>query len=364
MIIKIGSLLAVGFGEAGTDLIARNIENNGSLNVMIPGKKIMAIYGFCDIRNFTDATEVLEAQVMVFVNEIAEICHEVVNQSGGYPNKNIGDAFLLVWKFRECDTTMIQNSNETLLTFSDPINLCVKQTADIAIFSFVKMIAEIAKSNTLQKYRTNPGLKERIPNYNGVKMGFGLHVGWSIEGPIGSEFKIDASYLGSHVNMSSRLEGATKQYGVPILISEDVYRITTLRMREQMRQIDCVMVKENEKSMDLFTVDVSTDNLIKKIGVSKPADKTPYQKKKAKVLANLDRDKLLAQIAEKRMTMEKWRSDKDIMAMREPFGDYFLNIWKDGFAEFKRGNWASARHSFIRTKVFISQFLGTWCRKF
>ena len=68
MIIKIGSLLAVGFGEAGTDLIARNIENNGSLNVLIPGKKIMAIYGFCDIRNFTDATEVLEAQVMVFVN--------------------------------------------------------------------------------------------------------------------------------------------------------------------------------------------------------------------------------------------------------------------------------------------------------
>lgn len=68
MIIKIGSLLAVGFGEAGTDLIARNIENNGSLNVLTPGKKIMAIYGFCDIRNFTDATEVLEAQVMVFVN--------------------------------------------------------------------------------------------------------------------------------------------------------------------------------------------------------------------------------------------------------------------------------------------------------
>ena len=41
-------------------------------------------------------------------------------------------------------------------------------------------------------------------------MGFGLHVGWAIEGPIGSEFKIDASYLGPHVNMASRLEGATK----------------------------------------------------------------------------------------------------------------------------------------------------------
>ena len=67
----------------------------------MPGKKIMGIYGFCDIRNFTDATEILEAHVMIFVNEIADICHEVVNRSGGYPNKNIGDAFLLVWKFNE-----------------------------------------------------------------------------------------------------------------------------------------------------------------------------------------------------------------------------------------------------------------------
>ncbi len=71
MIVKIGSLLAVGFGEAGTELMAKNIESYGTLNVMMPGKKVMCIYGFCDIRNFTDATEVLEANVMVFVNEIA-----------------------------------------------------------------------------------------------------------------------------------------------------------------------------------------------------------------------------------------------------------------------------------------------------
>ena len=109
MIIKVGTLLAVGFGEAGTELIAKNIESYGSLNVMMPGKKVMCIFGFCDIRNFTDATEVLESKVMVFVNEIAEICHEVVNKVGGNPNKNIGDAFLLVWKFKEDDTVTVQN---------------------------------------------------------------------------------------------------------------------------------------------------------------------------------------------------------------------------------------------------------------
>ena len=48
-----------------------------------------------------------------------------------------------------------------------------------------------------------------MPNYS-VKMGFGLHAGWSIEGAIGSFFKIDASYLSPNVNMASRLEAATK----------------------------------------------------------------------------------------------------------------------------------------------------------
>lgn len=76
---------------------------------MMPGKKVMCIFGFCDIRNFTDATEVLQANVMVFVNEIAQICHEVVNRVGGNPNKNIGDAFLLVWKFNQDDTAVVQN---------------------------------------------------------------------------------------------------------------------------------------------------------------------------------------------------------------------------------------------------------------
>ena len=54
-----------------------------------------------------------------------------------------------------------------------------------------------------------------------VRMGFGLHVGWAIEGAIGSEYKIDASYLSPNVNMASRLEAATKQFGTSILMSED-----------------------------------------------------------------------------------------------------------------------------------------------
>ena len=98
--MKIGHLLALGFGEAGSRIIASNISNGGDINPMMAGVKVQAIFGFCDIRNFTDSTEVLQTKVMLFVNQIAEITHSMVDKHGGSANKNIGDAFLLVWKFR------------------------------------------------------------------------------------------------------------------------------------------------------------------------------------------------------------------------------------------------------------------------
>lgn len=56
----------------------------------------VAVFGFCDIRRFTDTTEVLQEGVMEFVNVIAHLVHTAVAVRGGAANKNIGDAFLLV----------------------------------------------------------------------------------------------------------------------------------------------------------------------------------------------------------------------------------------------------------------------------
>merc|ERR550514_1127982 len=60
-IIKLGGLCALGFREAGSDIIAHNMQSGDSAGVtaMIPGRRVEAVFGFCDIRNFTDATEVL-----------------------------------------------------------------------------------------------------------------------------------------------------------------------------------------------------------------------------------------------------------------------------------------------------------------
>lgn len=50
----------MGFGEAGSRIIAENMRQGDAVNPLIPGKKIISIFGFCDIRTFTNITEVLE----------------------------------------------------------------------------------------------------------------------------------------------------------------------------------------------------------------------------------------------------------------------------------------------------------------
>ncbi len=171
---------------------------------------------------------------MLFVNQIAEITHSQVDKYGGSANKNIGDAFLLVWKFK------------TINDFRDPDNVkpsyANQVISDMSLFSFIKIIAKINKLAHILEYREDPELNKRMPDYK-VKMGFGLHCGWAIEGAIGSFFKIDASYLSPNVNMASRLEAATKQYGVPLLVSGAIYFMFTEEIKTVLREIDCVTVK-------------------------------------------------------------------------------------------------------------------------
>jgi len=85
-------------------------------------------------------------------------------------------------------------------------------------------------------------------------MGFGLHLGWSIEGAIGSVFKIDASYLSPNVNMSSKLEEKTKIYGVQLIFSGDFYEYLSPEAREYARIIDLIET-DGEEDLRLYTID-------------------------------------------------------------------------------------------------------------
>ena len=115
---KLGSLMAIGYGEAGSRIIGQNLQKGDDINPMLPGEKIISIFGFCDIRKFTNATEILKQGVMIFVNEIGHICHGIVDKFSGAANKNVGDAFLFVWKFESDD--MFTNAVGQLILRDNP----------------------------------------------------------------------------------------------------------------------------------------------------------------------------------------------------------------------------------------------------
>ena len=100
-------------------------------------------------------------------------------------------------------------------------------------------------------------LQERMPGFT-VRLGFGLHYGWAVEGAIGSELKIDASYLSPHVNMASRLEAATKQYDTAILVSDSLFTLLSASTQQLCRLVDRVTVKGSNEPVSLYTYDAPT----------------------------------------------------------------------------------------------------------
>eukprot|EP01137_Pigoraptor_chileana_P036750 Opistho-2@32871 len=289
-ISKMAGLLTVGFGEAGTGIIEKNLSDAGELQPMVAGTKVTAIFGFCDIRRFTDATEVLQEDVMIFVNSLAHLIHKQCKDSYGFPNKNVGDAFLLVWKLDQDFRPVLeepgrkghsgdggkgdgagvpsvyptrQRSAMRLSTVC--MRPIVDTAADGALEAFVVVVEELELLNLGKpgvwfgeaEFVKLERIRAAIPAFN-VDIGFGLHFGWAIEGAIGSRYKIDCSYLSPHVNTSSRLEAATKQYGSPILMSGEFVELLSPPFQQMVRKIDRVTVRGSKTPLDLYTYDFHT----------------------------------------------------------------------------------------------------------
>lgn len=85
---------------------------------------------------------------MVFVNEIALIVHSNVDHFQGAANKNIGEAFLLVWKFEDEDVFV--KDDEMML---NPESQRAQFLPDCAFTSFLKIIAKVNRSPMILKYR-------------------------------------------------------------------------------------------------------------------------------------------------------------------------------------------------------------------
>merc|ERR1712196_553607 len=97
-LIKIAAMLQVGFGEAGNNLVAENLKKGDSVDPMVPGRKLLGAYGFCIIDEYEEVLECLGEEILPFTNTAATLVHAAVTSNGGQPNRNLGEAFLCVWK--------------------------------------------------------------------------------------------------------------------------------------------------------------------------------------------------------------------------------------------------------------------------
>jgi hypothetical protein len=56
------------------------------------------IFSVCQIRKFSETTECLLDEIIVFVNKIVKIVHECSKMWDGVPISNYGDRYILAWK--------------------------------------------------------------------------------------------------------------------------------------------------------------------------------------------------------------------------------------------------------------------------
>ena len=330
-IIKIAALLAIGFGEAGRETIKSNMQSNEELNPMSAGKKVNCIFGFCDIRGFAMVNEAIQEKTMIFVNEISEVIHSMVDRFGGAVNKNIGDAFLCAWSLKD---------KEGLDNEVSPDNFVCQRMADLALLSYITSFREINSKMEIYKYKEEPKIKMLLNNYK-VNMGFGLHVGWGIEGAVGSSYKIDCSYLSPNVNIAARLEAATRQYGVNILISGEMYELLSPGIKNLCRCIDIVAVKGSIKPIALYTVDLNANLKVKH------SLKITSQKKK-KEYFELRKKKFEMDLLNCGSTFEyiiNVGNYEELFKCKQNTPD-FSKTWDEGLLNYKNGNWLQARNCF------------------
>lgn len=149
----------------------------------------------------------------------------------------------------------------------------LRRTASGALLAFAKTLVKIATDISLSRWRQHKLLKPHLSGIGGmlvpsssapdaplklVNRGphMGLHIGWAIEGAIGSRHKIDATYLSPNVNLAARLAAATKQYYLPLLFSQSFLKLLPAILRARCRFVDKVLLKGSAKPMEIWTFDL------------------------------------------------------------------------------------------------------------
>jgi len=195
----------------------KQLQKNPEL-LKLGGEKRRCTFMFTDLRGFTALSESVEPEKVTYImNRVLTAQVEAVQKYNGCIDKFIGDAGMYIW--------------------NAPLD--VKHHEQIAYECALEIIENVKKvSDEL--------VAEGLPP---VAIGLGLNTGEAIVGNMGSETRFDYSAIGDAVNTAARLESATKERNVDILIGEETEKFCGYKLKV----LESIKVKGKEKPLKIYT---------------------------------------------------------------------------------------------------------------
>jgi class 3 adenylate cyclase len=189
-------------------------------------RRVMTVL-FCDVRGFSGTSEAMTPQGLVKVmNRYFSTMSAPIRRHQGIIDKYIGDAIMAYW--------------------GPPFAADAEQ-------------ASLASLAALEMLQLVPQLRAELPELLGVRalpntfdIRIGIATGEVLVGSIGSELMMSYTVMGDTVNLASRLEGANKEYGGRILVSE----ATIARASDaiEAREIDRIVTLGQTRPQAVFEI--------------------------------------------------------------------------------------------------------------
>ncbi len=189
----------------------KRLQDNPEL-LKLGGEKRYCTYLFTDVRGFTSLSEALPPkEVTKIMNEALTIQANAVQKYGGMVDKYIGDAMMAIF-----NAPLDQENHEELA---------------------IKTALQIKHDMKAAKL--------------GIEIGIGLNSGQSVVGNMGSDSRFDYTAIGDAVNTAARLESATKEVGVDILIGQE----TAKNCKLMLKSLKPIKVKGKKDPLKIWTID-------------------------------------------------------------------------------------------------------------
>jgi adenylate cyclase len=188
-------------------------------NYSMAGRKAELTVLFSDVRGFTTISEGLQPdQLATLMNEYLGAMTEIIRHHRGTLDKYIGDAIMAFWG----------------APVGDP------EHARHAVLGALGMMERLPELNKALVAKGWPALK----------IGIGVNTGIMTVGDMGSPVRQSYTVMGDAVNLGSRLEGITKQYGVAIIVGEG----TREKLGDEfiLRELDRVRVKGKAEPVGIY----------------------------------------------------------------------------------------------------------------